>query len=173
MTKIKPRELFALNLDIELQDSFLKCSKDKIRTPCTQNHFDKTFGTKYTNLFGKFMKIERSRLIGSYNFEQETKCLKPCYETQYKTKIFYQKELDELYSKEPVIQYMNKKGFDSRNTSILIIYHVKSQKILKMKQIYHYSTLQFIGDAGGTIGVFLGVSLSKSGRKMTFLSCVI
>ena len=53
---------------------------------------------------------------------------------------------------------MTEKGFDLNLTTILILTHVKSKKILKMNEVYQYSALQFIGDSGGTIGVFVGMS---------------
>ena len=49
-------------------------------------------------------------------------------------------------------------GFNPNVTTILILTHVKSKKILKMNEVYQYSALQFIGDSGGTIGIFVGMS---------------
>ena len=59
---------------------------------------------------------------------------------------------------EPAIKYMIEKNFDSNTTSILLLTHKKSKKIQKMTEVYHYSPLKFIGDSGGTIGIFVGLS---------------
>ena len=59
---------------------------------------------------------------------------------------------------EPAIQYMVEQNFDPKTTSILILAHKKSSKITKMTEVYQYSFLEFIGDSGGTLGIFVGIS---------------
>ena len=59
---------------------------------------------------------------------------------------------------EPAATYIMEQGFNPNVTTILILTHVKSKKILKMNEVYQYSALQFIGDSGGTIGIFVGMS---------------
>ena len=60
---------------------------------------------------------------------------------------------------EPAIVYMHEQDFDPNTTSILILNHAKTNKLLKWTEVYQYTFLDFIGDSGGTVGIFVGLSL--------------
>ena len=60
---------------------------------------------------------------------------------------------------ELAVQYMSQQNFDPKTTSILVLSHVRSTKIKKMTEVYQYSILQFIADSGGTLGIFVGISM--------------
>ena len=60
---------------------------------------------------------------------------------------------------ELAVQHMSQQNFDPKTTSILVLSHVRSTKIKKMTEVYQYSILQFIADSGGTLGIFVGISM--------------
>jgi hypothetical protein len=88
----------------------------------------------------------------------QTNCKQPCHETEYSTIEYKNQKLTNTPSIEPAVTYITEQGFNPNVTTILILDHVKSKKLLKMNEVYQYSALQFIGDAGGTIGIFVGMS---------------
>ena len=88
----------------------------------------------------------------------QTNCKQPCHETEYSTIEYKNQKLTNTPSIEPAATYITEQGFNPNVTTILILTHVKSKKILKMNEVYQYSALQFIGDSGGTIGIFVGMS---------------
>ena len=84
--------------------------------------------------------------------------MRPCHETEYLTIEYKNQKLTNTPAIEPAATYMTDQGFNPNVTTILLLNHVKSKKLLKMNEVYQYSALQFIGDAGGTIGIFVGMS---------------
>ena len=84
--------------------------------------------------------------------------MRPCQETEYSTIEYKNQKLTNTPSIEPAAKYILEQGFNPNVTTILLLTHVKSKKISKMNEVYQYSALQFIGDSGGTIGIFVGMS---------------
>ena len=67
-------------------------------------------------------------------------------------------ELDSFVREEDVIQMILSKNLDLDQVAILVLQHDKNGQIVEIQEVFSYGPLQFIGDAGGSIGVFLGIS---------------
>ena len=151
-------KLSAFNLDFNIVKSILNCNQDeKIRTPCLKNYAN-NLNTNVNKIVDTYSHIENLKLMGPFNFVAETKCEKPCQFMKYETTEMVSAKM-KLFSKmEPFLVYIQNKNLDQENMSAIMISHFKSQKIKVKFEEYQYSIIDFIGDAGGTIGVFIGAS---------------
>ena len=155
---MQPGLLMILKMDIEIKTRIIDCSLEKIRSPCFQNHGDSKFGTNYSMLYRKLFYMANLKNIGKHGFERATHCLEPCKEYLFPAKKLTNRKLQNMPVNELVVRYAVENGFDMDTTSAVVIMHMKDMKNKQYRQRYQYDVLQFVGDVGGTIGIFLGLS---------------
>ena len=156
--KIEMGRMIEMNLDIEIRKRILDCSQKQILSTCLKNLTDDIFGNEFMQSFDKYEEIERLRYIGINNFASFTECYKPCFETEYPSKILSDRKIRNIPSSERSVELIWEHDLNESMTSGLIIMHSKNNVTVEHEEVYEYNFLQFIGDAGGTIGVFLGLS---------------
>ena len=79
----------------------------------------------------------------------------PCVTYEYNMSPFVSQHTD--YLEDKTTAYLKSKN--EPNGSVLIIGHTKNFQIKTFKEAYKYTALTFLGDCGGMIGVFIGLSI--------------
>ena len=155
---IQKGTMTVLNLDIEMKSRIRECSTERIRSPCLQNHSDSKFGTNYSMIYQKYIYMQNLKIAGTHTFESITKCLEPCNEYLFPVYKLFHRKVQSMPHNDYGVIYALEKGFDLDRTSAVMIMHMKNKKTKQYRQRYQYDILQFVGDVGGTIGIFLGLS---------------
>jgi hypothetical protein len=154
-TTVPYSSVTALTLDYSLKKKIRNCdSSNALLTKCMMSYIDKLYGSGPANFTAKFFDLAQMKFNGPSRLYQRTGCRVPCEIMEFKTKVFalFHRE----YLLDPARHVLDAQNDTS--SSILIINHVKADRISVIKEVPQYTTLTFIGDAGGIVGIFLGVS---------------
>lgn len=150
-------EMKMLTVTFQTLKYMFQCSEtEKILSPCLQNYIGNE--TQVNEITAKARTLVNLKLGGQENLKNVTNCLQPCYQLQYETRELSSNKLKDFTDSEMFIQYLKMKNIPFNKAGMVVVNHIKSNKIVAIEEVYQYDFLTFIGDSGGTIGVFLGFS---------------
>ena len=178
---VRPKDRFPIGVqvifksnDLPLESGQIKMVKidftnKKLMNDC-QNEYDLwnclVEHVKKTNKTAEEIYLNQEKLMNLSNFKMQsndwlskhTNCKQPCYQLQYETENLFTSRLDNFSDQELLIQKLIKKNLSLNEVGVFMLQHVKTNNIIEIQEVYSYDGLHFIGDSGGTVGVFLGFS---------------
>jgi hypothetical protein len=144
-----------LTLDYSIKKKIRNCDpSNALLTNCIMSYLDKLYGSGPANFTAKFFDLAHIKFDGASRLYHRTGCRVPCEIVEFTTKEFA------LFHREYLLD-PGRHVLDTQNdttSSMLIVNHVKADRISVIKEVPQYTALTFIGDAGGIVGIFLGVS---------------
>ena len=143
-------------LSFELYKFIRNCDPAPRITPCVNAFYDKKYGTEYDKKFQKFADRIITNFNGAKDLQKKTGCTKPCEETRYNINEF--RKLDLKYMAEPVIQEFLKEKNATESALSILFNHQKMVEITQYEEEVEYNANKLIGDSGGIIGIFVGLS---------------
>ena len=147
-------KIFAI--DFEIKKLLRKCASNlKIITPCVMESYEKRFENSYRSLVNKYSNLTQTTFSGLEYLQNETGCLQPCFRFEYKPRVYIYYDLKTVIDSSR--QIVDKIGVE--NSSILVLNHLRREKIPKHEEVPRYTAITFLSDVGGILGIFLGFSI--------------
>lgn len=136
------------------------CTSENTRGSCIQKYLDQSYGFNVNNLTSKARTKSYIRRFSDDQLSNLTGCYRPCNSLHFFANKIHDYETIHLNEGERVMSDLKLKNLshDLSKVSVLILSHFKAQKLKTTREIYDYNWIQFISDAGGIIGIFLGIS---------------
>jgi hypothetical protein len=123
-------------------------------TYCLMKYFDKLYGHATGSFIAKYNDLAYTKFNGADKLYNKTGCLLPCETTEY-----YTREITAFHGGH--IRDQGRHVLDLQNdttSALLIVNHVLPVKILLVEEVPQYTVMTYIGDVGGIVGIFLGMS---------------
>ena len=96
-------------------------------------------------------------LNGIDSFSEITNCTRTCQVTNYITQELFTSQID--FTSDPLLLQFRNEANTRTQSSVLIIKHTKASKITQFVEILEYDLGTMISDIGGTLGLFIGISV--------------
>ena len=155
LRNVKVNEFAVYLLGFELEERIRDCDDEPLITPCLKKYFETKYGTSYENRFNFTQDLALTNFAGYDNLKKVTGCRLPCKSTKYKIDDFNKFPMDDAV--QPGMLKFLKSQNDSTIPAILIN-HQKVTEVKQYQEVLEYNGNKFIGDAGGIIGIFVGLS---------------
>ena len=88
------------------------------------------------------------------NINIKTRCPVPCLVYEYNMSPFASQSIE--YLNDMSTDYL--KTINEPNGSIIVLGHNKAPQIKIFREDFKYTAMSFIGDVGGIVGIFIGLS---------------
>ena len=136
------------------------CQNEYKLWDCLVEHIGITNETNqdFYQYMGKIMNMSDAKMQSNEWLSDNYDCKQPCYQLQYQSENLFTGDLENFSKQELLMEKLAEKNLSLNETGVLMLQHVKTPSIIELQEIYSYNGLSFIGDLGGTIGVFLGFS---------------
>ena len=152
MVEYKSVRVFTVSYGI--QSRLKNCDNKKYISPCILEYYERKHGNDTNNFVKKMYDITVAKFAGLEILRNLTGCNVPCENNEYFLTPFTTVHMDNF--KDQAKEYLQNQGAD--NSSIVILSHMKSEKIKKIQEVPAYTAMTFLGDVGGIAGLFLGLS---------------
>ena len=154
---IKPDRSTIFSMNFELEQHMRDCNEQVFRiTPCIKDFYEKAYGNDFRN---KSMKLhdEVFHKYGGYDqIINRTGCLKPCQETKYELQEFFSVNPENLL--DPNLHNFLSQYHEIAKIPMVSLKHEVPGKMVYNEEVYEYSMARIISEAGGILGLFVGLS---------------
>jgi hypothetical protein len=117
-------------------------------------YFDKLFGHATGSLIAKYNDLAYKKFNGADKLYNKTGCLLLCETPEY-----HNIEVTALHGGH--IRDQGRHVLDLQNdttSAMLFVNHVTPVKIPLVEEVPQYTAMTYIGDVGGIVGIFIGMS---------------
>ena len=120
-------------------------------TPCIEKYYDQNFGRGYNDMVHRIYNFTHKSYEGKHSLEWMTGCQQPCATIEYSPIFVVSMHKDHI--RDQTLEL-----FEDEADGIIFFNHIPQEEIIKITEVPRYTTIGFISDTGGIIGVFLGLS---------------
>jgi hypothetical protein len=154
-TYLKNAWSLLLHLDYEVTKRLRHCDpSNRLLTHCIMEYFDKWYGSGPDNMSAKYIDIAKTKFNGAEKMYQRTGCRAQCEVMEYSTSLFAKVHRDYVTDESRLIL----EAQNNTTSSLLIINHIAVDHVALKEEIPLYTAISYIGDVGGIVGIFLGMS---------------
>ena len=155
--QIQEDKMTIFSMDFELDEQMRDCDDQVERiTPCIKDFYEKEYGNDFKNKSAKLHDEVFHKYGGYDQIINRTGCLKPCQKTKYQVQEFI--SVNPRNMLDPKIHNFLNRYDEMTKIPMVILKHNVPRKIVYNKEVYEYDMTRIISEAGGIVGIFVGLS---------------
>ena len=154
---IQADRITVYSMNFELKHRMRDCHEHVFRiTPCIKDFYEKEYGNDFKNQSAKLYDELFHKYGGYDQIINRTGCLKPCQETKYLLQEFTSGKPRNML--DPNIHKFLNQHNEITQVPMVIFKHEVPRKMVYNNEVYEYDTTRIISEAGGIVGIFVGLS---------------
>ena len=155
--QIQEDKMTIFSMDFELDEQMRDCDDQVERiTPCIKDFYEKEYGNDFKNKSAKLHDEVFHKYGGYDQIINRTGCLKPCQKTKYQVQEFI--SVNPRNMLDPNIHNFLNRYDEMTKIPMVILKHNVPRKVVYNKEVYEYDMTRIISEAGGIVGIFVGLS---------------